>query len=567
MTAVQWPLWGTPLGKVSPWLGAANVLMSITFLVSAMLVLGEHSGRGTAAALALAGICRPLEFLDVWNSGPWPFLTLVFGGMDRVFGAWALLRYPAARLPWSQARLLWALSIWMITTRCLLAVVSTPASGDYRPDVWWPTLRDSPSWGAVVSLWGHLGEACFGMALLLVLVRRLRGLQGLDRVVISPVLVGGSCAIVAAVVSAAVLAVSPPNLEPPAVYLAEAVVDLAVPIAFLVAVTQRRLLATRLPALADVVSAAADEAGIRDALRHALGDPTVDIIRDSDGRPGIHGRGGPRPSDVVARIAEARAKGRLVLVVQEEDGLPVLAVAADPGLSAYERYLEGSVLISGLALRYNELKARHLREQLAASKASLARWNEAELATRQKVERDLHDGVQPIVLSALMALDGIDRATIPDDVSPVLDRAVGILESLRDHFREFVHGVYPPALRDDGVAVAVREAASRLRLPTVVEATGLPRTDPTTEATAYFVAAEALTNAFKHAQAGRVRVLIDISERRLHLEVHDDGIGGLRRTGSGVRHMHDRVEAVGGEMTVDSSSAGGTRIMVSLPCG
>ena len=86
-----------PEWRESPTLATVNLVMSLTFILTGLLLRQERGQRGVAWALILAGVFRPLDFVDAWNTGPWPVYAVVFGGIDRVFGGYALLRYRVPR--------------------------------------------------------------------------------------------------------------------------------------------------------------------------------------------------------------------------------------------------------------------------------------------------------------------------------------------------------------------------------------------------------------------------------------------------------------------------------------
>jgi len=127
-------------------------------------------------------------------------------------------------------------------------------------------------------------------------------------------------------------------------------------------------------------------------------------------------------------------------------------------------------------------------------------------------------------------------------------------------------GLLPPALTDLGLEAAVTELAARMPFRVDV---GLPtgRLPDRVEVTAYFIIAEALTNAAKHAHPTRVDVRMTLADDRAFLEVRDDGAGGANASGgSGLRGLQDRVDVLEGRLTVSSSAGVGTTVRVDLPC-
>jgi signal transduction histidine kinase len=127
-----------------------------------------------------------------------------------------------------------------------------------------------------------------------------------------------------------------------------------------------------------------------------------------------------------------------------------------------------------------------------------------------------------------------------------------------------VHGILPDALTRSGLVAGVKELASRVRTPVTVRVPQ-ERFPLEIEGTAYFVIAEALTNVTKHARAGNVEVSAWMADDALHLEVRDDGVGGARTDGSGLRGLSDRVGALGGQLSVHSPAGEGTRVAAMLP--
>jgi signal transduction histidine kinase len=136
-----------------------------------------------------------------------------------------------------------------------------------------------------------------------------------------------------------------------------------------------------------------------------------------------------------------------------------------------------------------------------------------------------------------------------------------------EELRSLAHGIHPGALRQGGLASALGSLAARAPLPVTVDATS-ERFPADVEATAYFVASEALTNVAKHAQASKAAVRATRDDGTLVIEVSDDGIGGARAgKGSGLRGLADRVEARGGRLRIESAPGSGTRVVGEIPCG
>ena len=234
--------------------------------------------------------------------------------------------------------------------------------------------------------------------------------------------------------------------------------------------------------------------------------------------------------------------------------------------AAVRRELERLLVRSGLAIEIARLRVE-VRRQLAEVEHSRARIVTAAMDERRRLERDLHDGAQQQLVAIGLDLRHLQAELDPG--SPVerqLDASVGRLGGAIRELRELAHGVRPASL-DAGLATALAELAGRAPVRTVLAVTQ-ERFASEVETAAYFVVSEALANALKHATPALIEVLADRVDGRLVVVVSDDGSGGATAVpGSGLAGMSDRVEALGGTLTVDSPTAGGTRVRAELPCG
>ena len=148
----------------------------------------------------------------------------------------------------------------------------------------------------------------------------------------------------------------------------------------------------------------------------------------------------------------------------------------------------------------------------------------------------------------------------------VLDAAQSDLLKAIDELRELARGIHPTLLRQFGLAKAIAAVATQSTIP--VELIGLPKTrlDDTTEATAYYVIVEAITNAQKHSGASRIEVYGAMGTCKLRLQIIDDGVGGaVELDGSGLQGLSDRVAASQGKFRVDSPPGAGTCVTAYLP--
>jgi predicted ATPase/signal transduction histidine kinase len=217
--------------------------------------------------------------------------------------------------------------------------------------------------------------------------------------------------------------------------------------------------------------------------------------------------------------------------------------------------------------KFTELVATAIAnaETQAALAASRARIVATADQTRRRIERNLHDGVQQRLVILALMLSSI-RGRVPADVRADVDEVRNELATTRQELRDLCQGVHPSILAEAGLGAAVRALARRSPLPVRVQMRVNGKLPGSCEVTAYYVAAEAFTNAAKHARASAVDILIEEADGTLTVQVRDDGIGGASASrGSGLTGLRDRVEAVGGSMTLNSAPGAGTVLTVLLP--
>jgi signal transduction histidine kinase/uncharacterized protein YoaH (UPF0181 family)/ketosteroid isomerase-like protein len=205
------------------------------------------------------------------------------------------------------------------------------------------------------------------------------------------------------------------------------------------------------------------------------------------------------------------------------------------------------------------------RADLAASRARIvAAGDEA----RRRFERNLHDGVQQRLVSLTLAVRGA-QAMIPGAMKGPHDQLARIAQDLTDvldDLRELSRGLHPAILSQGGLDPALRALARRSTVPIHLQLKLDTRLSELVEVAAYYVISETLANTAKHAHASRVEVNAEIQPGVLELTIHDDGIGGAdREGGSGLIGLADRVDALGGTITITSPAGTGTSVHVQLP--
>jgi signal transduction histidine kinase len=215
--------------------------------------------------------------------------------------------------------------------------------------------------------------------------------------------------------------------------------------------------------------------------------------------------------------------------------------------------------------------ATQLKEGLEELSTSRVRLIAAQDAERRRIERDLHDGIQQEVVALIaglrLARNRLSRDQLTaEELTELQDQA---REMLRD-LRELAHGIHPPVLSDNGLVAALESRVTRFPISVQVLADdGLraERFSEDVEGTAYFVACESLTNAAKHAGTDGARVRLSHPGSRLCLVVEDDG-RGFEPNGAGsggLANIRDRVEALHGQLTIESRLGAGTSVRAELP--
>jgi PAS domain S-box-containing protein len=199
-------------------------------------------------------------------------------------------------------------------------------------------------------------------------------------------------------------------------------------------------------------------------------------------------------------------------------------------------------------------------QELRASRARLVAVADAE---RRRIQRNLHDGAQQRLTSALLSLGRIHASS--DEHAALLELAIEELATGLQEIRELAAGLHPSMLTERGLVAALEALA--LRAPVPVELSAVPdrRLPAPVEAAAYYVVAEALANVHKHAGARRVVVTATADAHQLTVLVVDDGAGGANPHGAGLGGLADRVEALNGRLRLDSPRGGGTQLRAEIP--
>ncbi|HEV7977699.1 CHASE3 domain-containing protein [Amycolatopsis sp.] len=205
------------------------------------------------------------------------------------------------------------------------------------------------------------------------------------------------------------------------------------------------------------------------------------------------------------------------------------------------------------------------RAELAASRARLVTTADQ---ARRRIERDLHDGIQQRLVSLALELRAAEAITpagqteLRTQLGEIADGLAGATGELR----EFSRGIHPAVLSEGGLRPALRALARRSAVAVELTVEVPARPPDQVEVVAYYVVSEALANAAKHADASVVRVEVRTQDAHLHVSVRDDGIGGATPAkGSGLIGLTDRVQALGGTISITSPAGEGTTVVAVLP--
>jgi len=334
-----------------------------------------------------------------------------------------------------------------------------------------------------------------------------------------------------------------------------------VPVSVLVVFLQRQLARGMVAGLVVQLGEPSAFADLREALAHALGDPSLELAFwfPAEAR---YVRGDGR----AVQLPEPGGARRATFV--ERDGQPIAVLLHDPALEHNAELVRSVCAAAGLALENERLQAE-LRARLVELQASRARLVEATDAERRRIERDLHDGTQQRLVSIAMSL-GLLESKLPDHAAaakPIVRETREALALALQELRELSQGIHPAMLAEQGLAAALDDLCRRAALPAHLDLAVDERLPDQVESAAYFFASEALTNAAKHSHASEVRVAASCDGRTLSVAVLDDGIGGASAAGgSGLRGLADRVEALGGQLTLSSPPGRGTSLRAEIPC-
>jgi signal transduction histidine kinase len=489
----------------------------------------------------------------------WTLGTTVFEQFWLVVLGHLFLAFPTGRLTSRFDRaLVVAAYVWWFLVDGVLVAFADPVANGWPYDNPFFVFAD-PGLERVVVAVESIVSSAIGLLFLFAIVRHWRTATAAGRRILAPI-VWASIPTIAVVVSRIFVGVF--GLHGMEVLTDGALGILALttlPAGFAVGLLRSRLGRSRVGDLVVELGEAQAPGRVRDTLANILRDPSLRIAyRRPSSAAYVDEAGRPISIDATAQA----------VIPIERAGEQIAALLHDPAVSGDPDLLRSAVAATRLAVE-NERLAAEVRAQLEEVRASRVRIVEAGDVERRRVERNLHDGAQQRLLTLSLGIrrlrDQLPEGTDPS-VRPRLDDLVDQLQQGIDELRELARGIHPAILSEQGIAGAVASLADRSTVPVTIEHAPDARFADSVEATVYFVVAESLANVAKYASASRARVSITAIDGTVDVEVVDDGVGGADPArGSGLLGLIDRVEAIGGRLTIESPRGAGTIVRAEVP--
>jgi signal transduction histidine kinase len=339
------------------------------------------------------------------------------------------------------------------------------------------------------------------------------------------------------------------------------VVDFArfavVPVLMVVAARRARRAGVGADRMRTIVLSPAGGASLQASVAAALGDPTATVVYRRDDGTWFGSDGS---------TVELAAAGRTATFV-ELDGVPIAAVDYDLRVADRSTTLESAVVAAGAALECARLEvlADTRRDDALRARRAIVDIHDS---TRQRLERDLHDGAQQrlVALALQASIGGQGRASTETDAVAAELRA-GVAAA-RAELRDVAAGLLPGQLAERGLEASLATLAATIPMTVDVSVHHPQEIPPTVAAAAWFVVAEAVANAVKHSGATHLTIDGTVDDDELSVVVVDDGCGGATtQGGSGLDGLRDRVNKSGGVVAIDSPPGAGTRVHARFPVG
>ena len=540
---------------------AIALLVGWSYVASGLIAWRHRPTNPLGPVMLSTGFAWFATFLTDWNHAV-PFTVgWVFQSLYLLGFAFLILSFPSGKLTGRSERILLVLTAALVIVVQIVWLLFAPS----RQAAFCSRCPDN-----LLQIGGNIAVAndlltaqrIGGITVSLLaaglIVRRWRRASVAERRAAAPVLWSGTAILVGIAVSVTNDVLNEPLGIAPA--LVRALLFAAFPVAVLAVLLRQRLARSAVARLVVELGDQPRHHDLRQALARTLGDPTLELAFwvpainryvDADGTP-IHLPDKPdRASTLVQRGEE-----------------PIAVLIHDPALTDNAELIDSVCAAAALALENERLQA-DLRSRLTELAASRARLVEASENERRRLERDLHDGAQQRLVSIAMALGLVDARmqSDPGAAKPVLAEARQELTVALEELRRLGHGIRPSILTERGLAAALDDLAQRSTLEVTLRLELGRRLPDHIESCAYFLVSESLANAGKHAHTREATVQARIDRDLLVVEVRDDGIGGAAfDRGTGLRGLTDRVEGLGGRLSVTSPPGRGTTVRAEIPC-
>ncbi len=542
----------------------AIVAVGLSFLLAGLVAWSRRSGNRIGPLMIAAGFALLLRQLRYSHD---PLLFTVFfalGNLGYALVGNSVLAYPSGHVTDRYER--WLVKVgYTVVFAFPLAVLLLYDGGERLSD--FPTPRESlllvgGADGAVKTLEKAFTVVFYGVLATLfiaLVIRRLARATPRGRRILAPLLLFAIALALRAVYECASTFVDQ-RMAYRYLFWWQIIGFIALPLALLWGLLRARLARVHVGELVVHLEQTPVD-GIRDELAAALDDATLELGL------WLPERGAYVDASGATLAVPEDGPSRAVTWIEHE-GEPLAVLVHDPTLRDEPKLVEAVAAAARLALVNARLHAE-VRAQLDTVKESRARIVTAADEERRRIERDLHDGAQQRLVALALELRSAQRqlgAEADLEVDQLLASTADELQVAVEELRALAHGIHPGTLTQAGLASALEALAARMPLPVSVDAT-TERLAPDVEATAYFVACEALTNVVKHAGASKAAVGARRDNGTLVIEVWDDGVGGAETSdGTGLRGLADRVEALGGRLSVESAPGSGTRVVGVIPC-
>ena len=559
-----WTIWGSPIASAPETTAIVKGLSVVAYVTVGAYTWWRRPRSRLGPLVAVAGLLMAATSLAASASELNFTLGRIALAILVVYFVYLFLCFPRDRLSSQLERryvLAFAVASVAVWTIVLALARTMPKGGAFSdcgtacPGNPLQVVDTSASFTHAINLAAN-GLTALGLAgVIVLLLQKAASPAHLRRRAAVPLL-GAATIFTAAYAAYSVLSEADVTVHATALRVITGIGALAIPVALLVGQFRGRIFAAtnlwRL--LADAGSRRFTPAWVEGILSSSLGDPSFALALWDPERNGyVDAHGEP------LELPEA-TDGRSVTRIQT-DGRPPIALVHDSSLDDEPEIVEGLGATAAMLLENSRLVG-----ELQASRARIAESAESE---RLRFERDLHDGAQQRLMAIQIKLALARGAAAGADLEGQLDELAADASAAVDELRTLAHGIYPAVLRERGVADAFRAFARAVPIPVRVVDDGVGRAASGVEAAIYYCSLEAIQNVVKHAGPdATVTLRLARPSGRIEFEISDDGAGFESSPpipGFGLVSMHDRIAAVGGELSVGSSPGGGTTVVGRIP--